>query len=292
MNYQITHTTVYSYSAPASLCHNLVHLSPRDTPRQICQAHQMLIEPAPTVSSKRLDFFGNHATYFSIQQPHEQLTVRAVSDIALTPTSALKPDASPPWESVRDKLVNDRAAPLLDAYQFTFDSTYVKRSPQLAAYALASFPAGRPLLDAVLDLTRRIYSDFQYDQQATTIGTPILEVLERRRGVCQDFSHLEIGCLRSLGLAARYVSGYLFTNPRPNQVCLRGADASHAWLSIYCPEFGWVDVDPTNNVIPSDEHLLLAWGRDYDDVSPVKGVIHGGGQHSVSVAVEVVRMPV
>jgi transglutaminase-like putative cysteine protease len=241
------------------------------------------------VSSKRLDYFGNPSVYFTVQQPHEKLTVRAISELQVTTGMAPDPKASPPWESVRDRLPNDRSAAALDAYQFAFDSTYVRRAPQLADYALSSFAARRPLLDAVLDLTRRIYTDFKYDQQATMVGTPILEVLKNRRGVCQDFSHLQIGCLRSLGLAARYVSGYLFTNAEHDDA-LRGADASHAWLSVYCPVTGWIDVDPTNNLIPSNKHIVIAWGRDYDDVSPVKGVILGGGQHSVSVAVDVVRL--
>jgi transglutaminase-like putative cysteine protease len=192
---------------------------------------------------------------------------------------------------VRDQLPADRNPTVLDAYQFVFDSRYVRSSAELADYARPSFTPGRPMLDAVLDLTRRVHQDFRYDQRATTVTTPLREVFAQRRGVCQDFAHLEIGCLRSLGLAARYVSGYLCTDPPPDQVRLVGADATHAWLSVYCREFGWIDVDPTNDRMPSDQHILLAWGRDYDDVSPIKGVILGGGQHVVKVAVEVTRCP-
>ena len=199
--------------------------------------------------------------------------------------------ATPPWESVRALLEQDHSPPGLEARQFVYDSHYVKASPALAAYAAPSFPANRPVLEAARDLTRRIHQDFQYDPKATTVATPIQEVLEHRRGVCQDFAHLQIGCLRALGLSARYISGYLRTVPPPGQERLVGVDASHAWLSVYCPGWGWVDLDPTNDLIPSDGHLVLAWGRDYDDVSPVKGVNLGGGRHSVIVGVDVAVLP-
>jgi transglutaminase-like putative cysteine protease len=288
MNYRVTHTTEYAYGTPVTLCHNLVHLSPRDCAQQICRSNQILIEPAPAVSGKRLDYFGNRITYFTVQEPHHKLTVRAVSEIDVTPLAV--PDAAdtPAWELVRDQIGADRSPAVLDAFQFAFDSNYIRRSAELADYAGPSFTPGRTLLGALLDLTERIYTDFKYDAQATTIGTPIHQVLEDRRGVCQDFAHLQIGCLRSLGLAARYVSGYLFTHTDPDKPRLRGADASHAWLSVFSPTCGWIDVDPTNNVIPSHEHLTVAWGRDYDDVSPIKGVILGGGAHSVTVSVDVV----
>ena len=184
----------------------------------------------------------------------------------------------------------DRSPATLEAYQFVFGSRYTPASPELAAYALHSFASGRPMLEGVLDLTARIHRDFVYDPRATTVATPLKEVFAKRRGVCQDFAHLELACLRSLGLAARYVSGYLCTNPGQGQRRLLGADATHAWLSVWCPRLGWVDVDPTNDLVPSDKHILLAWGRDYDDVSPIKGVILGGGQHVVQVGVEVTRM--
>jgi transglutaminase-like putative cysteine protease len=177
----------------------------------------------------------------------------------------------------------------LQAYEFSFDSPYSKRNGALADYAAPSFTPQRPLLDAVLDLTGRIHADFQYDQRATTLATPLADVLAGRRGVCQDFAHLEIGCLRSMGLAARYVSGYLLTTPPPGGERVVGGDASHAWLSVYSPGYGWIDVDPTNNQLPGDRHITLAWGRDYGDVSPIKGVILGGRQQSVKVAVDVVR---
>jgi transglutaminase-like putative cysteine protease len=298
MIYRVTHTTTYSYSEPVTLCHNLVHLAPRETPGQKTRPHQLLVSPLPAVSKSHTDFFGNHAQFFTVQEPHKRLSVTARSTMHVTEAGPPEVHGTPPWEQVRGALESDRSKPGLDTYQFAFDSPYVKTGPDLADYAAPSFPTERPLLEAVLDLTQRIHRDFRYDHTATTVATPIHEVLRLRRGVCQDFAHLQIGCLRSLGLAARYVSGYLLTNPPPGQQRLVGADASHAWLAVYCPilEKGptpwtagtWIDLDPTNNQIPSNKHITLAWGRDYDDVSPIKGVILGGGQHSVTVGVDVV----
>jgi transglutaminase-like putative cysteine protease len=287
MTYRVTHTTTYHYSDPVTLYHSLVHLTPRDSPGQTCRHQPLLINPSPAVVKTRTDFFGNHVTFFTVQEPHQKLIVTARSTAQVTP--CVPPDAlnTPPWEQVRATLQSDHSPPVLEAYQFAFDSPFVRTSAELADYAAASFPAGRPLLDAALDLTQRIYRDFRYDHTATTVATPLHEVLSLRRGVCQDFAHLQIGCLRTLGLAARYVSGYLLTSPPPGQQRLVGADASHAWLSLFCPEHGWIDLDPTNNQMPSDKHITLAWGRDYEDVSPIKGVILGGGQHTVSVSVDV-----
>ena len=287
MQYQVTHITTYQYSEPVSLCQNLAHLTPRDVPVQHCLHTALSITPQPAVLSDRLDYFGNPSTFFTVQEPHRELVVTAAHLIQLSPRAAVDPSQSPPWEEVRDLLAADRSTATLEAYQFVFGSRYTQPSPELAMYAIPSFPAGRPLLEAVLELTTRIHRDFVYDARATTVATPLQEVFAKRRGVCQDFAHLEIACLRSLGLAARYVSGYLCTSQQPGQRRLVGADASHAWLSVWCPRLGWVDVDPTNGVMPSDRHLLLAWGRDYDDVSPVKGVILGGGQHAVHVSVDV-----
>ena len=180
----------------------------------------------------------------------------------------------------------------MEACSFTFDSHYVKRSPALAEYATPSFAPGRPILDATADLSARIHREFRYDAKATTISTPLAEVLANRHGVCQDFAHLAIGCLRSLGLAARYVSGYLESRPPPGRARLVGADASHAWLAVFAPGLGWVDFDPTNNVLPSERHLTLAWGRDYGDVSPIRGVILGGGSHTMSISVDVAPLAV
>ena len=210
--------------------------------------------------------------------------------VEIRPSTPPRPNATPPWETVRDGLPLDTSSTGLDAFQFVFDSPCIRSSPELAAYCALSFRPGRPILEDALDLTHRIYHEFKYQPGSTSVNTPPSEVLRTRRGVCQDFAHVQIGCLRSLGLAARYVSGYLLTQPPPGQARLMGADASHAWLSIYIPQHGWVDLDPTNNIIPSLDHILLAWGRDYSDVCPVKGIFHGGGRHSVSVSVDVIPL--
>jgi transglutaminase-like putative cysteine protease len=199
--------------------------------------------------------------------------------------------ASPPWETVQQSLDAYPTGEILDAWQFVFDTPRVRSSPDLAAYARESFPAGRPLLAAVLDLTRRIHQDFRFDKTATEVATPVQTFFEKRRGVCQDFAHLQIGCLRSLGLPSRYVSGYLRTLPPPGRPRLVGADASHAWCAAWCPVAGWVDFDPTNNCVPSDGHITVAWGRDYSDVSPIYGVLLGGARHKLQVAVDVQPMP-
>jgi transglutaminase-like putative cysteine protease len=290
MQYQVTHTTTYQYSEPVSLCQNLAHLTPRDVPEQHCLRTALSIAPQPAVVSERIDYFGNPSTFFAVQEPHRELVVTASHLIQLSPRPIPDTSTSPPWEEVRDRLPVDRGPDTLEAYQFVFASRYTPPSPNLAAYALTSFSPGRPLLEGVLDLTGRIHRDFVYDPRATTVATPLNEVFAKRRGVCQDFAHLELACLRALGLAARYVSGYLSTHTDSDPRRLVGADATHAWLSVWCSRLGWVDVDPTNDLVPSDKHILLAWGRDYDDVSPIKGVILGGSQHVVQVAVDVTRL--
>ncbi|QEH32140.1 Protein-glutamine gamma-glutamyltransferase [Aquisphaera giovannonii] len=293
MIYRAIHTTIYEYVEPVSLCHNVVHLTARGGPWQAKLSGELRISPAPSVMTERIDYFGNTATFATIGEPHRELSVTAINVVDVTPEDHPDPDRTPPWEAVRDLLRAPASADALAASQFAFDSPYVPTGPGLAEYAARSFPPGRPIFEAALDLTRRIHAEFRYDPTATTIATPIREVLERRHGVCQDFAHLQIGCLRSLGLAARYVSGYLVTRPvapagRPDVV---GAEASHAWLSFFCPGFGWIDIDPTNNQVPHDRHIVLAWGRDYDDVSPIKGVILGGGNHTVKVTVDIVALP-
>jgi transglutaminase-like putative cysteine protease len=287
MLYAVSHTTNYSYTDSVSLCHNLVHLRPRAAPRQTCLQSYMLVEPEPRALEHDHDYFGNPIALFTLQEPHKRLSITVKHRIEVKPRAPLELSDSPSWEQVRDQLEVDRTSDALAAYQFAFDSHYVKRNGQLAAYAEPSFPPGRPLLVAVMDLTGRIHREFRYDSKATTLATPLGEVLEHRHGVCQDFAHLQIGCLRSLGLAARYISGYLLSKPPPGRERLVGVDASHAWVSVYCPHIGWIEFDPTNNLIPSDEHITIAWGRDYDDISPIKGVILGGGRHSMSVSVDV-----
>lgn len=287
MLYQITHTTIYEYSASVTLCQNLAHLTPRETAEQHCRHTLLLVQPQPAVLSSRGDYFGNQLTFFSVQEPHRTLSITASHEVEVFPQAAIDSAQTPAWDAVRDRLRTNRDAASLEAYQFAFPSRNVPFNDELADYARPSFAPSRPLFEAVLELTERIHRDFQYDPESTTVATPVHEVFRQRRGVCQDFSHMQISCLRSLGLAARYVSGYLRTTPPPGQPHLIGADATHAWVSVYCPDIGWLDFDPTNNLQPSDKHLVLAWGRDFEDVSPIKGVILGGEQHSVRVSVDV-----
>jgi transglutaminase-like putative cysteine protease len=288
MLYAVTHTTTYAYADAVSLCHNLVHLRPRAVPWQTCRDSQLIVTPEPRTVTHQLDYFGNPISLFTIQEPHKKLQITATHRIETAPALVPQGARGESWEQVRDAVKSDRA--LLDACQFTFDSHYIARSAGLLDYAAPSFPAGRALLDGVADLTGRIHQEFRYDATATTLATPLADVLAHRHGVCQDFAHLAIGCLRSLGLPARYVSGYLQTKAAEGSERLVGADASHAWLSVFCPGAGWVDFDPTNNIAPSDRHLTIAWGRDYDDVSPIKGVILGGGSHTMTIAVDVVAI--
>lgn len=288
MLYRVRHTTTYAYSNSVSVCHNALHLTPRECRHQRCSYHELLIYPEPAVISHTIDYFGNPMTFFALQEPHDALTMTANSTVEVIPVAYPDSQATPPWEQVRDYLHQDRSGARLEAYQYVFDSPYVLISEAALAYAEPVFSPQRPVLEAVCDLTRQIYSEFRYDPEATTISTPVDEVLRDRHGVCQDFAHLEIGCLRALGLAARYVSGYLVTTLPPDQSVLTGALASHAWLSFFCPGYGWIDVDPTNNMLPSDAHITVAYGRDYGDVSPIKGVFIGGGAHTLDVAVDVI----
>lgn len=286
MNYRITHTTTYAYREAVSLCQNVAHLAPRDCEWQTAEPHILTITPDPAVIEERIDYFGNPVQYFTVQEPHKELTVTVEQVIRVEPRPI--PAFTLPWESIRDRLKTDRSPAWLDAVQFSFASRYVPLDSRYSEYAEESFAANRPILEAALDLTRRIHAEFAYDPQATTLATPVAEVFDQKRGVCQDFAHLQLAMLRSLGLAAQYVSGYLQTITPPGKERLVGADATHAWVRLFCGDAGWIDLDPTNDRIPADRHIWLAWGRDYEDVSPLKGVILGGGTHSVHVAVDVV----
>lgn len=290
MIYRIRHVTEYRYPERVSLCHNESRLTPRSTPRQRCLLSSVISEPAPRYRSDREDFFGNRVSFLSIEQAHTEFRVMAESRVEVFPgvrgPDLLARDMS--WDRVREYLDSDLSAEVLEARTYRLESPRVPRRRGLADYARPSFPPDRALGEAVADLMARIHGDFEYDTSFTTVSTPIDAVLEHRRGVCQDFAHLAIGCLRAMGLAARYVSGYLETRPPPGQERLQGADASHAWFSVFDPDQGWLDFDPTNNLIPMDRHITLAWGRDYTDVSPLKGVLFGGGEsHGLSVSVDV-----
>ncbi len=285
--YRITHATEYRYGETVPAGHHLVHLQPRDTFHQTCQSSQIHIAPDPATARHFLDYFGNRVTWFNIQEPHQNLAVKTISEVQVDPYAPPAGLICPSWDEVGEALSTALDQASLDARQYVFDSHYIHRRAELAEYARPSFPAGAGLLDAVFDLTHRIHDEFIFDSTATTVGTPVLEVLKRKRGVCQDFAHLQIACLRSLGLPARYVSGYLLTRPPPGKTRLLGADASHAWVGVFFPGYGWIDFDPTNSIIPSSEHITVGWARDYEDLAPVKGVITGGHRHVLKVSVDV-----
>ena len=285
--FHLRHATMYTYRSDVTVGHHLLHLTPRALPRQFRLEHALSIEPAPAVTSHHTDYFANDVTFVTFESVHRQLEITARSRVAVGPAFIPDPAETPPWERVRGGCRTDRSAPFLEAAEFTYASPLLPLDARFADYARASFGPGRPILDAVLDLTARMHRDFRFDATATTVATPLTQVLEERRGVCQDFAHLEIACLRGLGLPARYVSGYLETVPPPGQARLIGADASHAWIAFFCPGLGWIDVDPTNNLLPSLQHITLGWGRDYSDVAPIHGIVVGGDEHVLEVAVDV-----
>ena len=286
MNYRIVHRTTYKYKYPVSVGNHVACLRPRSLPRHILKQSELEIKPKPANITERVDYFGNVLCFFLVEEPHDELIVEARSEVEMNENAAAWPQQSPPWEEVVRILKGDHQPATLEAYQFRFESPRIGPRPQFAAYALHSFTEGRPMHEALLDLTARIHADFRFESKATTVRTPVAEVFEKRHGVCQDFAHLQIACLRSINLSARYVSGYLRTYPPPGKPRLVGTDASHAWVSAYCPGAGWLDVDPTNNVAPSDGHVTVAWGRDFGDVSPLHGLILGGGPHTLKVSVD------
>ena len=291
--YQIFHDTHYHYDSPVSLAQQLAHLWPRECSWQRCTQRQLLISPQPSARRDELDVFGNPLTRLAFERPHDELQVNARLTVEVLARPSLDFNQSPAWELTRNALTySSQPLPsdLLEACRYRFQSPYVHLKRSFVEFSQSCFPPGQPLLLGVQALMQKIFSEFTFDAEATQVATPLVEVLERRRGVCQDFAHLMLACLRSRGLAARYISGYLLTRPPPGQPRLIGADASHAWVSVFCPVLGWVDFDPTNNVQPALEHITLAWGRDFSDVSPLRGVILGGGSHDPEVRVTV--MPV
>ncbi len=287
MRYRVTHITTYTYEEAVSVSHSEARITPRRTPGQNPQRTQLLVDPMPAALISDVDYFGNTMHFFSLEESHERLTVTAVSDVDVEGVPTPAPGLTPAWESVPEMIRRDRSRPGIEAVGYVFQSPLVRFDADIRAYAEQSFTPGRPVLDAAYELTRRIHTDFAYEPGSTSIFTPLSAVMRARRGVCQDFAHLQIAMLRSLGLPARYVSGYLRTEPAPGKPRLTGADASHAWLALYCPGFGYIDLDPTNGSIPNDEHVTVAWGRDFGDVSPLKGVILGGGAHDLAVSVDV-----
>lgn len=292
MIYRISHRTTYKYAYPVSVGNHVACLLPRSYPNNEVIFRNLRISPTPVTVTERLDYFGNLLCFFLVSEPHKELVVEATSEVIRAPglvkdvATDLDAHQSPAWEHSTTALAEDHTLEGLDAYQYQFESSRVRIRPQFADYALQSFTPDRPMREALMELTARIYQDFKFDSSVTTVRTPTEEVFKNRRGVCQDFAHLQLACLRSINIAGRYVSGYLRTNPPPGKARLVGADASHAWVSAYCRGLGWMDADPTNNVAPTDGHVTLAWGRDYGDVSPLRGLILGGGKHVLKVEVD------
>jgi transglutaminase-like putative cysteine protease len=292
VTYRVTHRTEYRYQSDVTESYGELHLLPRDLPGQVCRESLVRIDPEPNDLRERCDFYGNRTVYFAVLEAHTLLTITAESVIDVEGRQqAMSNVGSQPWEVVRDRLRHDRAGAALEASDFLLDSPMVATSPELLDYIAPSFPPGRPLVDALAEFNSRINRDFAFKPGATAVGTSLTELLEGRAGVCQDFALLAVGCLRSLGLAARYVSGYIETYPPPGRPRLVGADASHAWASVFVPDTGWVDLDPTNDQFVGDRYVTTAWGRDYRDVSPVKGVIYTEStSDGMEVSVDVLRV--
>jgi transglutaminase-like putative cysteine protease len=293
---EVEHETRYGYAAPVAQAQHLAYLKPLQDERQQLLQHELLVDPAPPQQLHDIDGYGNARTLFSLNQPHRELSVLARSRVALsrrdTRTDAAR---SPRWEDVRERLRYEAGARYDRAVEFAQPSPYVPRLHALRDYALASFGPGEPVAQGALDLMRRIHADFEFKTASTDVDTPLIEAFEQRAGVCQDFAHLMIAALRMMGLAARYVSGYLLTRPPAGQDALVGADASHAWVQVYCPDTpglseGWLELDPTNDLVPDTSHVRLALGRDYGDVTPLRGVIRGGGRHTLEVRVSTRRI--
>lgn len=289
MRYTVTHITTYQYQEPVAVSHNLVHLGPRDLPYQQVLGHRLVVSPEPTVFHRSQDYFGNRSAKITVQSPHRELVVTATSTIERSQSPIPDPSQTPPWEAIADTVRRADMVELLPVVEFAYPSDLVPMDPGFREFAEPSFTPERPILEAAADLNHRIYSEFTFDTKATTATTPVQDALRRKRGVCQDFALVLIGSLRAMGIPARYVSGYLETTPPPGRARLVGADASHAWAQVWCGE-EWVDLDPTNDCVPGERHLTVAFGRDFADVSPMRGMILGGGQANVRVSVDVMRL--
>jgi transglutaminase-like putative cysteine protease len=291
VTYRVVHRTEYRYESEVSSSYGELYLLPRDGPGQVCRSSHVTIEPVPQDYRERTDFYGNRVAYFAVTAPHTRLTVTAESTVDVSRPSSLPLSVDQPWDTIRERLRADASDDVCAAREFVLDSPKVLVTPEVTAYAAESFPSGRPLTDALTDLISRIHTDFTYKPGSTSVRTTLTELLKTRKGVCQDFAHLTVGCLRSVGLAGRYVSGYLETVPPPGRARLIGADVSHAWASVFVPDAGWVDVDPTNDRFVSDRYVTTACGRDYRDVSPLKGVIYTRSKmNKLHVSVDVTQI--
>ena len=285
--YDIAHDTSYDYSGTVSVSHHTLRLCPRHLSNQVCLDHSYAVEPGYAKLFTHEDYFGNREHFVTVEGPHQTFSAHSRSRVAVSPRYVPEAGETPSWIKAKGICRTDRSKGGLEAMEYLYESPHVVLNEEVIAYAEASFGSDRPLLEAVQDLTHRIFTEFTFDPLATDTTTAVSEIIREKRGVCQDFAHLEIACLRAMGIPARYVSGYLETDPPPGQVKLVGADCSHAWISFFCPGVGWVDVDPTNNCLPSMRHITLAWGRDYDDITPIRGVVVGGGEHILRVRVDV-----
>jgi len=292
MYHRVIHITDYTYQVPVSLCHNIVRLIPRSTNKQFCKKSVVIIDPEPDVLLEYEDFYGNKLVYFTIEKEHKKLSVQVTSEIEkLSPANEQSPQNNCiTWEEVC-RLTSTITPELTEIKQFIATTPMTMADDAIATYAIQSFPAGRSLFEASKNLMHRIFADFKFQSGFTTISTPLSLVMKERKGVCQDFAHLAIACLRTMGLPARYMSGYIETIPPPGVEKLVGVDASHAWFAVYIPGSGWVDFDPTNNLLPSDQHITIGWGRDYSDITPLRGVIMSSGRHELKVSVDVRRLP-
>jgi transglutaminase-like putative cysteine protease len=288
MNYTVSHKTSYTYLEPVSLCHNIVKLLPRSANGQISTNESIKISPEPDRIDVYEDFFGNRVFYFSIEKEHRQLIVNVTTAIEKAVMGEEKINSAITAEEVR-QVLNEPGPENNDIRQYVFETPMTAWNAEIEAYAHKSFLSGRPVVEAAKELMYRIYTDFEFKPGITTIATPLVKVMQQRKGVCQDFAHFAIACARSAGLPARYVSGYIETIPPPGAEKLVGADASHAWFSLYVPGAGWIDFDPTNNMMPAAQHITIGWGRDYADIAPFKGIIIGSGSHELSVSVDVRR---
>jgi transglutaminase-like putative cysteine protease len=288
MEYFVRHRTTYRYLQDVSHSWHMAHLRPRITPLQAVHDSAITLSLEPASRIAREDYFNNPCEWFSIDQPHTHLDVLAESHVTVRPAPHRASRESLAWEEVRSRLENPQSDEERDTVQYLFDSPMTRSDGDIAAYGDVSFPKRRPILAGALELMNRIHNDFRYDTTVTDISTPLDRVFEIRAGVCQDLAHVGIAAMRACGLPARYVSGYLLTEPPPGKPRLLGADASHAWFSVWAPPFGWVDLDPTNNVPAGESHVTSAWGRDYGDVAPVAGIILGGHDHVVEVGVDVI----
>jgi len=292
MRFRIKHVTQYNYATRVTRCYNLANVIPRDTTRQQCLSNRITLSPLPATTHKRVDYFGNKAFHFEIQKPHTELVITAVSEVQMSNKDhELNLDLGISYKEALEYLATTNRPDVMEAREFVLSSPMIEASEALSEYARPSFTGNRSLKACVADLTSRIFKEFKYDPHFSTIATPLADVLQHKKGVCQDFAHLEVGCLRAMGIPAKYVSGYIETLQKPGQPKLVGADATHAWIAFFCPEEGWVEFDPTNDSLAGSQHIVTAFGRDYFDVTPLRGVLFGGGASpALNVSVDVSRI--